>query len=76
LTPLPGGAVRFTVVSPIVLPWKMQLGGLIMVPAGVVYIVIGLWLFAAWLRESDRRLAYTQSADLLSTPLPQGGRDV
>ena len=53
-----------------------QLGGLIMwVPASVVYIAIGLWLFAAWLRESDRRLAYTQSADLLSTPLPQGGRD-
>ena len=43
-----------------------QLGGLIMwVPAGLVYIAIGLWLFAGWLRESERRLAYAQSTDLL-----------
>jgi len=34
-----------------------QLGGLIMwVPAGVVYIVAGVALFAAWLRESERRV--------------------
>lgn len=33
-----------------------QLGGLIMwVPAGVAYVASGLVLFAAWLRESDRR---------------------
>jgi putative membrane protein len=33
-----------------------QLGGLIMwVPAGVIYIVAGLALFALWLRESERR---------------------
>ena len=33
-----------------------QLGGLIMwIPAGVVYIVAGLILFAGWLRESGRR---------------------
>ena len=33
-----------------------QLGGLIMwVPASIVYTVVGLWLFAAWLRESGRR---------------------
>jgi putative membrane protein len=43
-----------------------QLGGLIMwVPAGLVYIGIGLWLFAKWLQESERRLAYAQSTDLL-----------
>lgn len=43
-----------------------QLGGLIMwVPAGAVYIAIGLWLFAGWLRESERRLAYAQSSELL-----------
>jgi putative membrane protein len=43
-----------------------QLGGLIMwVPAGVVYIALGLWLFAAWLRESDKRLTYARSNDLL-----------
>lgn len=33
-----------------------QLGGLIMwIPAGVVYIIAGLALFAGWLRESDNR---------------------
>ncbi len=36
-----------------------QLGGLIMwVPSGVVFIVIGLVLFARWLAESDRRLQF------------------
>ena len=53
-----------------------QLGGLIMwVPAGVVYIVIGLWLFAGWLRESDSRLVYAKSTDLLQSPLRRGGQD-
>ena len=34
-----------------------QLGGVIMwVPSGLVFILIGLALFAKWLRESDRRL--------------------
>src|SRR3954471_10449851 len=34
-----------------------QLGGLIMwVPAGLVYVVAGLALFAGWLRESERRV--------------------
>jgi putative membrane protein len=34
-----------------------QLGGLIMwMPAGLVYVVAGLILFAAWLRESERRV--------------------
>jgi len=44
-------------------PWGLtaledqQLAGLLMwVPAGLVYIVAGLALFAGWLRESDRRL--------------------
>src|SRR3954471_17753311 len=33
-----------------------QLGGLIMwIPAGVVYIIAGLALFAGWLRESENR---------------------
>jgi cytochrome c oxidase assembly factor CtaG len=42
-----------------------QLGGLIMwVPAGVVYIVLGLWLFAGWLRESERRFSYSRAAEL------------
>jgi putative membrane protein len=35
-----------------------QLGGLLMwVPSGVVFIVIGLVLFARWLKESERRAA-------------------
>ncbi|MBV9405304.1 MAG: cytochrome c oxidase assembly protein, partial [Acidobacteriaceae bacterium] len=34
-----------------------QIGGLIMwVPAGLVYLAAGLWLFAAWLKESDALL--------------------
>jgi cytochrome c oxidase assembly factor CtaG len=37
-----------------------QLGGVIMwVPSGIVFIVVGLALFAKWLSESDHRLAYT-----------------
>jgi putative membrane protein len=33
-----------------------QIGGLIMwIPAGIVYITAALALFAAWLRESERR---------------------
>ncbi len=35
-----------------------QIGGLIMwIPAGLVYVVAGLALMAAWLRESERRAA-------------------
>lgn len=34
-----------------------QLGGLIMwVPSGIVFLAIGLWLFARWLQESERRV--------------------
>ncbi len=34
-----------------------QIGGLVMwVPAGLVYLTAGLWLFAAWLKESDAML--------------------
>jgi putative membrane protein len=37
-----------------------QLGGLIMwVPSGVVFIIIGLVLFAKWIAESDRRMKLT-----------------
>jgi putative membrane protein len=42
-----------------------QLGGLIMwVPAGVVFVVVGLALFGAWLGESERRVRFTQSEAL------------
>ena len=38
-----------------------QLGGLIMwIPAGVVYIVTGLALFAGWMREAERRVQLKQ----------------
>jgi putative membrane protein len=34
-----------------------QLAGLLMwVPAGVIFIAGGLFFFAAWLRESERRV--------------------
>jgi putative membrane protein len=43
-----------------------QLGGLIMwIPSGIVFVVIGLALFAAWIGESERRVAYTQADSLL-----------
>jgi putative membrane protein len=38
-----------------------QLGGLIMwIPAGLVYVIAGLALFAGWMRESDARAARRQ----------------
>jgi putative membrane protein len=41
-----------------------QIGGLIMwVPAGIVYIVAGLGLFAAWIRQSDAMLSRRRYAD-------------
>jgi putative membrane protein len=43
-----------------------QLAGLIMwVPAGVLFIVLGLGLFAAWLGEAERRVAFTRSETML-----------
>lgn len=42
-----------------------QIGGLIMwVPAGVVFTVLGLWLLAAWIRESDRTAQYTRLGEV------------
>jgi putative membrane protein len=44
-----------------------QLGGLIMwIPAGVVFIVLGLAMLAAWIGESERRVAFTRSEGLLA----------
>lgn len=40
-----------------------QLGGLIMwVPAGIVYIIAALFIFASWLRESERRVRLRETA--------------
>ena len=42
-----------------------QLGGLIMwIPAGLVYLVAGLALFAGWLREADLRAARRERLEL------------
>lgn len=39
-----------------------QLGGLIMwIPAGLVYVVAGLALFAGWLRDAETRVAVNES---------------
>ncbi len=45
-----------------------QLGGVLMwVPSGIVFVVIGLVLFAKWLRESEHRLAHTSLQAALET---------
>jgi putative membrane protein len=37
-----------------------QLAGIVMwIPSGIIFLVIGLALFAAWLGEAERRVAYT-----------------
>jgi putative membrane protein len=42
-----------------------QLGGLLMwVPSGVLFILIGIWLFARWLAASDQRLKHGVLGDL------------
>lgn len=42
-----------------------QLAGLLMwIPAGVIFLVLGLALFAAWLGQAERRVAHTQSETL------------
>jgi cytochrome c oxidase assembly factor CtaG len=52
-----------------------QLAGLIMwIPFGVVFTIVALALFAAWLGESDRRLRYGRAASL-TLQHPDGGRD-
>jgi putative membrane protein len=47
-----------------------QLGGLIMwVPAGLVYVIAGLALLVAWIRESERKAAQGLEAFLLDAEL-------
>jgi putative membrane protein len=44
-----------------------QLGGLIMwIPAGVLYAIAGLALFAGWLRESESRVAKRERREALA----------
>ena len=55
-----------------------QMAGLIMwVPSGLVFVVIGLALVAAWMGEAARRVAHTRSESLLrpgSHRIGAGGR--
>src|SRR6185295_11127301 len=40
-----------------------QLAGLLMwVPFGIVFVIVGLALFAAWLGEAERRVALTRAS--------------
>ena len=57
-------------------PWHLspmedqQLGGLIMwIPCGVVFVIVGLAMFAAWIGESERRQQYSRLAAVMSTGL-------
>ncbi len=46
-----------------------QLGGLIMwIPSSLVFIGLALWLFAAWLRESERRVELGSVARQINLP--------
>ena len=46
-----------------------QLGGLVMwIPSGVIFIVIGIALFAAWIGESERHVRLGHLADLTEGP--------
>jgi putative membrane protein len=59
-------------VSPIE---DQQLAGLIMwIPFGIVFLILGLALFAAWMGESDRRLAYGR-VNALTGRAHRGGAD-
>ena len=43
-----------------------QLAGLLMwVPAGAIFVIVGVCFFAAWLRESERRVRLTRVASAL-----------
>jgi cytochrome c oxidase assembly factor CtaG len=47
-----------------------QLGGLIMwIPCGVVFVVVGLAMFAAWIGESERRQQYSRLAAVMNAGL-------
>jgi putative membrane protein len=63
------GRVWYPVYSGSTVSWGLtpiedqQLGGLIMwVPAGLVYIVAALFMFAGWLRESEKRVQMRERA--------------
>lgn len=62
-------------------PWRVdaledqQLAGLLMwIPAGGVFILVGLALFAAWLGEAERRVAFGRTDALSHGTLPRTRR--
>lgn len=49
-----------------------QLGGVIMwVPSSIVFIIVGLALFAKWIQESDRRLNFGALHELMEKGAPR-----
>jgi putative membrane protein len=69
------GSVWYPSYIPLTASWGLtpledqQLGGLIMwIPAGMVYVIAGLALFAGWLREADLRAARRERASVLLNP--------
>ena len=61
----------YPIYGPITRQWGLdaledqQLAGLIMwVPAGIILVVLGMALFASWLHEAERRVAFTRSEAL------------
>jgi putative membrane protein len=61
----------YPIYGPVTRQWGLdpledqQLAGLIMwVPAGIILVVVGLALFAAWMAEAERRVRFTQSENL------------
>jgi putative membrane protein len=71
-----GGTLWYPAYAATTLPWGLtpledqQLGGLIMwIPGSIAYVVAALWMFAAWLQESEQRSLALQRARLkLITP--------
>ena len=65
------GSVWYPSYAPLTASWGLtpledqQLGGLIMwIPAGLVYVIAGLALFAGWLREADQRATRRERLEL------------
>jgi len=65
------GSVWYPSYAPLTASWGLtpledqQLGGLIMwIPAGLVYVIAGLALFAGWLREADLRATRRERMEL------------
>jgi putative membrane protein len=64
-----GGNLWYPAYAATTLPWGLtpledqQLGGLIMwIPGSLAYVLAALWIFAEWLRESERRAVQRERA--------------